>query len=170
MLPAHWKKCFFLGKRILPQRPVDDMIPELLWKSCVVGCNWPALVFCKTAEVPCAWSNKYLTCTVVVGEGGLYWFIVNHSKMRLLCCYITLERCFLTKLFSVILYFFFHDDTFASWLSPELSITEFTNTTCTILFPIYVRNNLALANEAHMMILKNVCKVLSYLLFAPEQM
>lgn len=63
-------------------------------------------VFCKAAEVPCAWSNKHLTCTVVVGEGGLYWFIINHSKMRLLCCYITLARGFLAKLFSVIFCFF----------------------------------------------------------------
>lgn len=62
-------------------------------------------VFCKTAEVPCAWSNEYLTCTVVVGEGGLYWFIINHSKMRLLCCNITLGKGFPDKI--IFCYFVF---------------------------------------------------------------
>lgn len=78
-------------------------------------------IFCKTAEVPYASSIKHLTLTVVVGEGSLYWFIINHSKMRLLCCNIALGRCFLTKLFYVLIHFFFKYDTFASWLSPELS-------------------------------------------------
>lgn len=63
-------------------------------------------IFCKTAEVPYASSTKYLTLTVVVGEGSLYWFIINHSKMRLLCCNIALGRCFLTKLFYVLIHFF----------------------------------------------------------------
>lgn len=109
-------------------------------------------VFCKTAEVPCAWSNKYLICTVVAGEGSLYWFIINHSEMRLLCCNTTLGK---DKIILCYFVFFFKDDTFASWLSPELSITWFINKTCTILFAIYIymRNNLALANEAHVMIL-----------------
>lgn len=112
-------------------------------------------VFCKTAEVPCAWSNKYLTCAAVVGEGSLYWFIINHSKMRLLCCNITLGRGFLTKLFSVILYFFFFfpkmillpHDCLPSYLLQD-SLTQPVQSDF-----ISMKNNLTLVNEAQVTIL-----------------
>lgn len=109
-------------------------------------------VFCKTTEVLCVWSNKYLTYTVVIGEGGLYWFISNHSRMRLLCYNITLGRSFWQNYF-LLFCIFFRRWYFSSWLSPELSIAWFINATCTNLFPTHMRNNLALANEAHTMIL-----------------
>lgn len=153
MLPAHANKCFSREENYATEACGwhDTRTPLKV----VCGVMQPASfrVFCKT-EVPCAWRNKYLTYAQLWLRKVVY-IDSSLTTTKWDCCVVIqlMEGVSWPNYFLLFFIFFSKDDTFASWLSLELSTAGFNNTTCTILFPMHMRNNLALANKAHTMIL-----------------